>query len=437
MDDTAVWSLRHIQILWSWATRPKQARAPYPPVSSIPRTSAARLSEPDVSPTPFPSEPILAKKIRQDAPVKPKTVLYLAYGSNMCAETFLGMRGIRPLSQVNVSAPSLDLTFDLPGIPYREPCFANTGLRKIPGRKPPFDPPKVPPEIPRPPIPPSFPSSEDERNKEDGLARRSPVWNKGLYGVVYEVTPDDYAKIVATEGGGASYHDILIPCIVLPPSVRVPEKPPIPIPPTPFLVHTLYAPRLPDTATSPSRDEDDGDDPSKPKPPHLSLPSWLTRLLRPVCRPEADYAQPSARYLKLLRDGAREHELPADYQAYLGALQPYTITTGRQKWGQALFLGFWMPLLLIGMTCGRLFADERGRSPPWLVGPLTVVFNLIWISYDAVAKKIFLDGERTLDDEGSGVAGGKRARRSSYADKLRGKEEVADEEKRALLDGYQ
>ncbi|KAK4129035.1 hypothetical protein N657DRAFT_50653 [Parathielavia appendiculata] len=403
-DDTAVWSLRHIQVLWSWAARPKPTRVPYPPVSSIPHTSAARLSEPDVSPTPFPSEPVLAKTFHQDAPVKPKTVLYLAYGSNMCAETFLGMRGIRPLSQVNVSAPSLDLTFDLPGIPYREPCFANTALRKFPGKKSPFN------------------------------------FSKGLYGVVYEVTLEDYAKIVATEGGGASYHDILVPCIVLPPSVRVPEKPTIPIPPTPFLAHTLYAPRLPDTATGPNPEDNDDnntDDPSEPETPHRSLPSWLTRLLSPVRRPEPDYAQPSARYLKLLRDGAREHELPTDYQAYLDALQPYTVTTRRQKWGMVLFLGLWMPLLITVMTCGRLFADKRGRSPPWLVACITLMFNLVWRSYDAVGKKIFLDGERTLDSEGSGAAEGRSRRKSSFADRLRGKEEVADEEERALLDGYQ
>ena len=61
-----------------------------------------------------------------------KTVLYLAYGSNLSAETFKGNRGIRPLSAVNVHVPSLNLTFDLAGIPYIEPCFANTQYRTPP-----------------------------------------------------------------------------------------------------------------------------------------------------------------------------------------------------------------------------------------------------------------------------------------------------------------
>ncbi|GAB1310742.1 gamma-glutamylcyclotransferase [Madurella fahalii] len=455
-EDTAVWSLRRLQSLWSRAARPAPPR--YPPISSIPHTSAARLSEPDVSPNPFPSEPVLAKTVQQDAPSKPKTVLYLAYGSNMCAQTFLGMRGIRPLSQVNVSAPSLDLTFDLPGLPYREPCFANTAIRKLPPVKPPFDPPKFPPGIPDHPPQLERPattqdgSDSGDEDKEEPAARSrfpgDPVWRKGLYGVVYEVTAEDYARIVATEGGGASYHDILVPCLVLPARVGVPEKPsPIPIPPKPFLAHTLYAPRLPDVPddghddnknknTNDSgndndndNDKDDKDDNDNPTPPaRPTVPRWAARLLLPARRPRPDYAQPSARYLKLLRDGAREHDLPADYQAYLGALQPYTVTTRRQKLGQVLFIGFWMPVLLVVMSASRALADDKGRAPGWLVSATTVAFNLLWASYDYVAKGLFGDGERTVPD-GTGV----RNRRGSFASEWRGKREVGDEEKRHLL----
>lgn len=61
-----------------------------------------------------------------------KTVLYLAYGSNLSAEVFRGRRGIKPISQVNVYAPELSLTFDLAGIPYFEPCFAGTQYRNPP-----------------------------------------------------------------------------------------------------------------------------------------------------------------------------------------------------------------------------------------------------------------------------------------------------------------
>jgi hypothetical protein len=364
----------------------------------------------------------------------------------MCAATFLGMRGIRPLSQVNVSAPALDLTFDLPGMPYREPCFANTALRKLPIKPPPLDPPKLPPGIPDhpPSTTPPVPLSDVDSHTDDKAGRRGPAWNKGLYGVVYEVTLDDYAKIVATEGGGASYHDILVPCYVLPARVGVPEKPPVPLPPKAFLAHTLYAPRLPDV---PDGGDDDGstraaaqphtndkDEPKKPSPPYDKLPSWAKKLLLPVRRPSPDYAQPSARYLGLLRDGAREHDLPGDYQAYLEALEPYTITTWRQKLGDLLFMGFWAPVLLLLMYGGRLVADDKGRSPPWLVVLMTVVFNLLWMSYDAVGKRIFGDGERTMpaDDRGTKWRAGE-GKRPGFGSDWRGKVEVADEEKMALL----
>jgi hypothetical protein len=118
----------------------------------------------------------LAEKSEKD-----KTVLYLAYGSNLCDETFLGRRGIKPISQTNVLVPELRLTFDLPGVPYNEPCFANTARR---------DPTE---------------SLEEETRMlgADTADYRKDRWKKGLVGTVYEVSLKDYAHIIATEGGGA------------------------------------------------------------------------------------------------------------------------------------------------------------------------------------------------------------------------------------------
>jgi len=70
-----------------------------------------------------------------------------------------------------VLAPSLKLTFDLPGISYLEPCFANTRYRKQ--------------------------SKTNDYHKDR--------WHKGLVGVVYEVIKVDYATIIATEGGSSGY----------------------------------------------------------------------------------------------------------------------------------------------------------------------------------------------------------------------------------------
>ncbi|KAI0185976.1 hypothetical protein EV127DRAFT_463521 [Xylaria flabelliformis] len=347
----------------------------YPPISSIPKTSPERLA--------------LASPDNPSATAK--TILYLAYGSNLCAETFLGRRGIRPISQINVSAPAFDLSFDLPGIPYNEPCFANTRPRRIP--KPPVIPGKPPKFPPPPPYSAAPPTSK-------------PTWSKGLYGVVYEVTPEDYANIIKTEGGGQGYHDVLTPCFELPPALHVPEKPPFPELPKPFLAHTLYAPSLPglpgdggeDDPKNPGKrdggdDDDDGGDKDPRKQP------WFRRLLLPVHRPDPDYAQASARYLKLIRDGAREHALPDDYQAYLASLQSYTMTSVRQQIGRVLFMIAALPLLLLMIGLGRLLADDVGRTPRWLGVATTACMNFLWAVYDGFFKPLFGDGERTMPEQ--------------------------------------
>ncbi|KAI0863212.1 hypothetical protein F4860DRAFT_77625 [Xylaria cubensis] len=361
--------------LWNSPTWYRRAPAPksYPPISSIPKTSPERLA--------------LASPDNPSATAK--TILYLAYGSNLCAETFLGRRGIRPISQINVSAPAFDLSFDLPGIPYNEPCFANTRPRRIP--KPPVIPGK-PPKFPPPPYSVAPPSSK-------------PTWSKGLYGVVYEVTPEDYANIIKTEGGGQGYHDVLTPCFELPPALHVPEKPPFPELPKPFLAHTLYAPSLPglpgdgedDDPKNPGKRDGSDDDGDGDKDPRKQ--PWFRRLLLPVHRPDPDYAQASARYLKLIRDGAREHALPDDYQAYLASLQSYTMTSVRQQIGRVLFIIAALPLLLLMIGLGRLLADDVGRTPRWLGVATTACMNFLWAVYDGFFKPLFGDGERTMPEQ--------------------------------------
>ncbi|EKG14818.1 Butirosin biosynthesis BtrG-like protein [Macrophomina phaseolina MS6] len=271
-----------------------------------------------------------------------KTVLYLAYGSNLCHETFQGKRGIRPLSQINVVVPSLRLTFDLPGIPYLEPCFSNSGLR-----------------------------NRGQRN-DNAPSRKEPLlvttdyhkdrWKKGLVGVVYEVTMADYTHIIATEGGGTGYKDVLVDCYPLHDEHVVPEEPTS----QPFRAHTLFAPAQ-----------------------GTSFPR----------RPDPSYAQPSARYLKLITNGAEEHSLPQDYKDYLYSIRPFTITTRRQRLGQIIFSSIWMPLFLLIITLQEVFQDENGKSPGWLAAFANAIMKGAWISYDGLFKKLFGDGERTIEEE--------------------------------------
>ena len=293
---------------------------------------------------------------------KPRTILYLAYGSNLAAETFLGRRGIRPLAQVNVAVPKLVMNFSLPGLPYTEPCFANTAYRD----------------------PKSSPSSYTASSETTPLLptqkgnHHNPYWPKPLVGVVYEVTPSDFSHIIATEGGGAAYHDVLVDCHVLPAgTTTVPSVPTTPA----FKAHTLFAPLAQRKDTDAANTERFG-------------------------RPDPDYAQPSARYVKLITDGAEEHELPSEYMSYLQELEPYTITTGRQAIGKVVFTMTWLPIIRCIFSLGPMFHDKHGKSPKWLAWLTGAVFRWVWISYDNFLKPVFGDGERTQKRGGGDVAAG-------------------------------
>jgi hypothetical protein len=300
--------------IWNLHNSPSPVATP----TKLPTTSTSRLAQ---------------STITDEKTAPAESILYLAYGSNLSAETFKGSRGIKPLSAVNVHVPSLDLSFNLPGIPYKEPCFANTRYRQ------------------------SRPSDSDYHKDR---------WHKGLIGVVYEVTPEDYRTIIATEGGGASYQDVIVPCYVIAPGVKVVDPQPTG---APFEAHTLFAPS----------DNKKGE--------------------RAIARPDPSYAQASARYLKLITDGAEEHELPAEYIAYLYNLRPYTITTYRQRMGEVLFLASWLPVVIFLFGLATTTAGADGKIPKWLIQIHAVVFRMLWRSYDNVFKKAFGDGERTVDDK--------------------------------------
>lgn len=300
-------------------------------------------------------------------------MLYLAYGSNLSYEKFRKDREVKPLAQINVQVPTLRLTFDLAGIPYTEPCFANTARR---------DPYHDPPQYAT--------TKTDEKTAllSDSRAsqKREKSWTKGLIGVVYEVTPQDYAHIIATEGGGSGYQDILVDChpfVSSDPNDPVPSEPTLP----PFKAHTLFAPAIPE-------------DGSAPKGGHRA-------------RPDPDYAQASARYLKLITDGAAECKLPYEYQDYLLSLHPFTITSNRQRLGQFVFLAVWMPLVLFVLKTSKLFTDKNGRLPQWMVKLVNAIFEGAWASYDDFFKPTFGEGERTVGDDGDDSDGDSAARHHS------------------------
>ncbi|EXJ53574.1 uncharacterized protein A1O5_13141 [Cladophialophora psammophila CBS 110553] len=319
--------------LWIESLRPSTTSRRTRLAEHIPTTSQARQQQ-SLNDRPFdqlyPFDKTSAVVAGDD-----ETVLYLGYGSNLSAETFRGKRGIRPVSQVNVLAPTLSLTFDLPGIPYSEPCFGNVRYRQ---------------ETP-----------QQEGNSTTAKDYHKDRWSKGLVGVVYEVTKSDYVHIIATEGGGAGYQDVLVDCYPLNggPMEDVPLMPSG----QPFKAHTLFAPAK-------------------------------------TTRPDPSYAQPSPRYLKLITDGAEEHGLPLEYQAFLHQIRSFHITTTKQRLGSFIFLSVWSPFFLFFVGgAAAIFLKPDGTYPKWFANFLNAMFTACWTSYDHFFKETFGDGERTMKEK--------------------------------------
>ena len=53
---------------------------------------------------------------------------------------------------------------------------------------------------------------------------------------------------------------------------------------------------------------------------------------------------------------------------------------------------------MLVFALGRLFADDKGRTPGWLRELTGGIFKACWSSYDGFFKRIFGDGERTVTD---------------------------------------
>lgn len=301
----------------------------------------------------------------QRADDESSNIFYLAYGSNLCAETFLGKRGIRPLSQTNVYVPLLEFNMNLPGMPYMEPAFANVNFRKLPEKDTAADSTSLAPVDPK-------------RFSAEG-------WDGGLMGVVYEVTHEDFRQIMRTEGGGSGYQEILIPCVPIDRQAAgavQDDAGGAASWPIPFLARTLYAPpEIPRAGADES-----------------ALSRWLRKWTDRGLRPQPGYAQATPRYLKLITDGAKEHKLPEVYQKHLATFQPYKITTLRQQVGRFLSILAFGPLIIGTMTIGKWLADENGRYPRWLARVAVAQFTLVWFVYDHVMKGVFGDGERTEGD---------------------------------------
>lgn len=99
----------------------------------------------------------------------------------------------------------------------------------------------------------------------------------------------------------------------------------------------------------------------------------------------------------MILDGAAEPNLPLFYQASLARIQPYTITTTRQRIGKAIIDGVWGSAIRRILSLWETKAGSYGYSPPWLMKLTNISFSTMWASYDyTMFYWIFGDRERTM-----------------------------------------
>ncbi|KAI0390345.1 hypothetical protein F5Y17DRAFT_445249 [Xylariaceae sp. FL0594] len=232
---------------------------------------------------------------------------YLAYGSNMSTEKFVKQRGIKPLRTVAVEVPLWTLTMDSAGVPYSEPSYGSISPLK---------------------------------HEKDG---------QGLMGVAYLLSPENYAKALASEGGGIAYAEVEVRACM----------------------------------TSPTTDE------------HLlSLDTSVgVRTLVTVMRHKA---RPSTRYMGLLRTGADEAELPPSYQDFLASIPVYL--PPREiipKIGATVFLIFWLPVMSVAerVTRRSLRHSKTGNAPTWVIALVRGIVFTMWLYHDYVHGPLWGRGD--------------------------------------------
>lgn len=159
-----------------------------------------------------------------------------------------------------------------------------------------------------------------------------------LQGMAYLVTEQDYQHIIATEGGNSAYAQIKVIAI----------------------------------------------DPTTQK----SYKVWTLQAIHP-----RKGCQPSLRYISLIREGARQHQFPEKYQAFLDSVEYFEISSRKQRQGAFIFLSFWGPIVSWLFALRPMLTRPDGTAPKWLQQFSSIVFAVMWYVHDTVWRKTFGPGD--------------------------------------------
>jgi hypothetical protein len=117
----------------------------------------------------------------------------------------------------------------------------------------------------------------------------------------------------------------------------------------------------------------------------------ICKSLETRCPRENPSPLPSLRYLSLIRSGATEHLFPSEYLAYLDQLNAYKISSWRTEAGRILFLGIWLPVVVLMFA---MMAMYWGRTmPKWLRRFQEWTFSSMWKMHDSVFRHVFGPGD--------------------------------------------
>ncbi|KAL6895116.1 hypothetical protein GGI43DRAFT_429214 [Trichoderma evansii] len=103
---------------------------------------------------------------------------------------------------------------------------------------------------------------------------------------------------------------------------------------------------------------------------------------------------PSARYMSIFLQGAKENNLPKDYIRYLESFPRYHKREGPDRtWGQLVFDLGWRPFLkrLIPLTVWRV--DEEGNCTAYVAFIIVWAYRMMWLYHDYIHLYILGRGD--------------------------------------------
>ncbi|KAL3432236.1 hypothetical protein BDV09DRAFT_197936 [Aspergillus tetrazonus] len=184
-------------------------------------------------------------------------------------------------------------------------------------------------------------------SKDSGVDTDPPM----VHGVAYLLSRADLVRLIGTEGGGVAYREAIVE-------------------------------GFPIRTGSGSINEEEC---MKP----ISMTTLVARYPR---RPNA---APSARYLKIIKEGAEEHGLPDEYCGYLGSLPCFVPDKTWLHWlGAVIFLcvgrrAVW----ILARIVRRAVSRNNGMCPAWYGFLILYAYTAMWLWHDYIHAPMFGRGD--------------------------------------------